>query len=179
VAGEIEIRLLSQTDDRSLFSCGNSALDRFFQHYSGQNQFKLRIAVTYVACAARSIAGFATVTMATLERAELPDSKLRKRMPAYPLPVLRLARLAVDVRAQSAGIGAALLRHVLTLALEQRNCVGCIGVLADAKPEAVSYYQRYGFEPLHGVTEGLAHGDPQPMLLLAATIERALARDRT
>jgi hypothetical protein len=46
---EIEIRLLQRTDDRSKFTCGEPALDRFFQHYAGQNQFKLHLAVTYVA----------------------------------------------------------------------------------------------------------------------------------
>jgi len=49
VAKAIEIRPLAKDDDRSGFSCGQPDLDRFFQHYAGQNQFKLRLAVTYVA----------------------------------------------------------------------------------------------------------------------------------
>ena len=46
---ELEIRLLRREDDRGAFSCGEPALDRFFQHYAGQNQFKLHLAVTWVA----------------------------------------------------------------------------------------------------------------------------------
>jgi len=43
------MRPLAKDDDRSDFSCGQADLDRFFEHYAGQNQFKLHLAVTYVA----------------------------------------------------------------------------------------------------------------------------------
>ncbi len=49
MAKAVEIRPLRQEDDRSGFSCGQADLDRFFQHYAGQNQFKLHLAVSYVA----------------------------------------------------------------------------------------------------------------------------------
>ena len=54
----IEIRRLSREDDRSQFSCGQDDLDRFFEHYAGQNQFRLHLAVTYVAFAKKKIIGF-------------------------------------------------------------------------------------------------------------------------
>jgi len=49
--------------------------------------------------------------------------------------------------------------------------VGCIGVLVDAKPDAVEYYRRYGFEELD-ILEG-ALGDrppPIPMFLPLAAV---------
>ena len=52
-----EIRPLAPDDDRSGFSCGHADLDRFFEHYAGQNQFKLHLAVTYVAVVAARVAG--------------------------------------------------------------------------------------------------------------------------
>lgn len=176
MAATIEIRLLRREDDRQGFSCGQGDLDRFFQHYAGQNQFKLGIAVTYVACVDGKIAGYATVSAASLERQELPGKRLRRRMPAYPLPVLRLARLAVDERVQGIGLGAALLRQVMELALGQRDKLGCVGVIADAKPDAVAFYETYGFEPLDGVVEGQLHTEPVPMFLSIGTIEQACAR---
>ena len=51
MAKVVEIRALARDDDRSDFSCGQPDLDRFFEHYAGQNQFKLHLAVTYVAVA--------------------------------------------------------------------------------------------------------------------------------
>lgn len=143
-------------------------------HYAGQNQFKLHLAVNYVAVVGVRIVGFATVAASSVERASLPSARLRKRLPAYPLPVLRLARLGVDLRAQGHGIGKALLRHVLSLAVEQRDRIGCVGVISDAKPEAVSFYQGLGFVPVDGVREGLLHGEPLPMFLSIDTVAASL-----
>jgi GNAT superfamily N-acetyltransferase len=173
VARTIEIRPLARDDDRSGVSCGQADLDRFFEHYAGQNQFRLHLAVTYVALVEARIVGFATVAASSIERTGVPSARLRKRLPAYPLPVLRLARLGVDTRVQGLGIGKALLRHVLALAVEQCARIGCVGVVTDAKPEAVRFYQGLGFVPVEGVREGLLHGEPLPMFLAIDTIASA------
>ena len=174
MAPAIEIRQLQRTDDRSGFSCGEPALDRFFAHYAGQNQFKLRLAVTYIALLRERIVGFATVAVGSLGRREVPDARLRRRLPSYPLPVLRIARLGVDQAAQGAGVGGMLLRHVFLIALAQRDTAGCLGVVTDAKPGAVAFYEKLGFIPLEGVREGRLHGDQTPMFLDIRTITAAL-----
>lgn len=169
----VEIRPLRQDDERGHFQCGDAELDRFFQHYAGQNQFKLHLAVTYVAVLRTEILGFATVAAGVIMRESLPAGKLRKRLPAYPLPVLRLARLAVDRRAQGRGIGKALLAHALRLAMEQRDHSGCLGVITDAKEPARPFYASLGFLPLQGVREGALHGEPTPMFLAMESIVQA------
>lgn len=174
MAKTIEIRPLAKDDDRSGFSCGQPDLDRFFEHYAGHNQFKLHLAVTYVAVVGTRIVGFATVAASSVERANVPSARQRKRLPAYPLPVLRLARLGVDTRVQGLGIGKALLRHVLAVAVEQRDRIGCAGVVTDAKPEAVSFYKGLGFVAVEGVREGLMHGEPLPMFLVIDAVAAAL-----
>jgi len=174
VATAVEIRPLAPEDDRSGFSCGHADLDRFFEHYAGQNQFKLHLAVTYVALVGQTIVGFATVSPSSLERTVIPSPRLRKKLPKYPLPVLRLARLGVDMRAQGLGIGRGLLQHVLRLAIEQRDRLGCVGVVTDAKPEAVEFYARLGFEILEGVYGGLLTSEPLPMFLAIETIAGSL-----
>ena len=166
-----EIRPLERGDDRAGFSCGEPALDRFFQHFAGQNQFKLHLAVTYVAVIEARILGFATVAASSVERKQVPPSSVRRRLPNYPLPVLRLARLGVDTRAQGLGVGRALLGHVLGLALDQRDRLGCVGVVTDAK--AIGFYERYGFTPLEGVREGALHGAPTLMFLAMSAITAA------
>lgn len=175
MAKAVEIRPLTRDDDRSEFSCGQMDLDRFFEHYAGQNQFKLHLAVTYVTVLDERIVGFATVAPSSIERATVPKARLRKRLPSYPLPVLRLARLGVDTRAQGLGIGKALLRHVLGLAIEQRDRLGCVGVVTDAKPDAIEFYEGLGFEALAGVREGLLLSEPRPMFLGIEMIAVALA----
>ena len=174
MAKTIEIRPLARSDDRRDFACGRPDIDRFFEHYAGQNQFKLHLAVSYVAVVDARIVGFATVAASSVERANVPSPRLRRRMPMYPLPVLRLARLGVDVRAQGEGIGRALLRHVLALALEQRDRLGCVGIVTDAKSETVGFYESLGFSRVEGAREGLLHGEPLPMFLAIGTVASAM-----
>lgn len=109
------------------------------------------------------IFGFVTIAAAEIEVAGLPASR-RKGLPAYPLPALRIARLAVDSRAQGRGVGAELLKQALIIARKTADAVGCVGVVVDAKQEAVSFYTRYGFEPMSTLRGAL--GDrPQPTSL--------------
>lgn len=176
MAKTVEIRPLTSDDDRSGFSCGQPDLDRFLEHYAGQNQFKLHLAVTYVAVLGGQLVGFGTVAASSLERNSIPDARQRRRLPSYPLPVLRLARLGVDTRAQGLGIGRALLRHVFELAIEQRDRVGCVGIVTDAKPRAVRFYEGLGLVPLEGVREGLLKEEPLPMFLGIETIAATAAR---
>lgn len=173
---EIRIRRLEPQDDRSGFRSGNIDLDRFFQRYAGQNQFRHHIGTTYVAVPGCQIAGFVTVSSGELA-AETLAKALRRRLPTYPLPILRLARLAVDQRFQGHGIGRLLLRAMLELALEMRDRVGCIGVVVDAKPEAVDFYADLGFRPMHLISGSL--GDrPDPIVMFLPIREIAAAAGR-
>jgi GNAT superfamily N-acetyltransferase len=131
-----EIRRLRSGDDRSGFRSGDPDLDRFFERFTGQNQFRHHVGVTYVAVEGDAILAFATVSPGQLEVEALPE-RIRKTLPRYPLPVLRLARLAVDGPAQGRGLGSLLLVTVFELAREMAETVGCLGVVVDAKPKAV------------------------------------------
>ena len=110
----LEIRLLLPGDDRSDFVSGDEALDRYFLKYAGQNQFRHRIGVNYVAIMEGRVIGYAGVSPAHIEVERVPAA-LSKRLPGYPLPVLRLARLATDRRVRGQGVGLELLRYVFVL----------------------------------------------------------------
>ena len=169
----LELRALRPEDDRSSFRSSNPALDYFFQQYAGQNQFRHHIGTTYVAVEEGRILGYATVSPAHLECASLPEVD-RKRLPSYPLPVLRLARLATAEDAQGQGVGKALLRHVCLLATRMSADFGCVGLLVDAKPEAVAYYEAFGFLRLEPVT-GEASMQPVPLFLAINKLMRFAA----
>jgi len=156
----MEIRPLREADDRTAFRSGDPDLDRFFVKYAGQNQFRHHIGTTYVAFEQGRICGFATVAPGNVEGEDLPPAA-RRRLPHYPLPVLRLARLAVDAATQGRGVGSALLRHVLLLALKMAEDYGCVGILVDAKTDAIQLYERFGFSPLE-VSQGQAESRPSP-----------------
>ncbi len=158
----IHARPLRPEDDRSAFHSGQPDLDRFFHRYAGQNQFRHHVGVTYIAVDdGAQILGFATVSASQLETTDLPSSQ-RRRLPRYPLPVLRLARLAVHEEAQGQGIGFHLLRMVFTLTRKMAGEIGCVGVVVDAKHEAVGFYGRFGFEAIEDVLEGELGDRPKP-----------------
>ena len=171
----IEIRALRESDDRARFRSGDADLDRFFLQYAGQNQFRHHVGVTYVALDAnRQVLAFATVAAAHVEIDGLPAAA-RTKLPRYPLPVLRLARLAVGQAAQGQGLGLQVLRFVLRLALNMADDYGCVGVVVDAKPGAVPFYTKYGFAPVDAV-EGAsdARPAPTPMFLSTRSIREAM-----
>lgn len=168
-----QIRRLSPDDDRTDFRSGDVDLDRFFIRYAGQNQFRHHIGTTYVAVDEDGfLAGFATVTPSEITPELIPKTK-RKKLPRYPLPVLRLARLATDERAKGHGVGGTLVRAVLHLAAQMAGDVGCVGVVVDAKPTAVRFYEKLGFIPLESVAGEL--GDRPPPTSMFLEIGQVLA----
>jgi len=175
----VVVRALSRTDDRSTFRSTSPELERFFRQYAGQEQFKHSIGITYVAVEATGlILGFVTVAAGALEADEIP-SAIRKRLPAHPVPVLRLARLATHADFLGQGVGRELTHFVFQLALEQSARVGCLGIVVDAKPESVDFYAKLGFvelTPLEGKSD--ARPQPTPMFLWIRTIAAVQSETR-
>lgn len=169
----MEIRALREGDDRSSFRSEDPDLDRFLKKFAGQNQFKHYVGVTYVAVERDVIAGYATVAPGHVEIEGLPAAE-RKKLPRYPLPVLRLARLAVDRGLQGQGLGVELLRFVLRLALRMADEYGCVGVVVDAKSGAAPFYEKYGFEAVE-LVQGASdvRPVPTPMFLSMRAIKKA------
>jgi GNAT superfamily N-acetyltransferase len=173
---DVCVRLLTPKDDRTQFDSGDIDLDRFFKRFAGQNQFRHHIGSTYVAelplpDGPGQIIGFVTVSPGELT-AEVISQATKRKLPCYPIPILRIARLAVDASFAGQGVGKLLLKAMFELALELKDSVGCAGVVVDAKPDAVRFYERYGFIPLEVV--GGALGDrprPLPVFLSVKLIE--------
>ena len=170
----IEIRALLPDDERRRFRSGNPDMDRFFLRFAGQNQFRHHLGVTYVAVEGDHILGFATVSAAQIEATELPG-KDRRRLPGYPLPALRLSRLGVSEAAKGRGIGSTLVGFALALAHETADRIGCVGVVVDAKREAVAFYEKLLFEPMTPHSGALEDRPvPVPMFLGIGSIPKSL-----
>jgi GNAT superfamily N-acetyltransferase len=170
----MEIRALRPSDERLGFSSGDEALDRYFHRFAGQNQFRNYLGVTYIAIEDATVLAFATLAPSEIEIDALPPA-LQKKLPRYPLPVLRLARLAVSLHAQGQGIGLEMLKYVNVLATQMASDYGCVGVVVDAKPGAVAFYTKYGFVALD-VLEGASSERPKLaiMFLSLHAIKRAM-----
>ncbi len=171
----ITIRPLQLSDDRANFRSGNDELDVFFHRYAGQNQFLRHIGVSYIALQNGQILGFYTVSAGHLTFDELPQP-MQKKLPRYPVPILRLARLAVDEKSRGKAIGSLLLRDAMLRALTMAESIGCAAIVVDAKAEAVPFYEKFGFASF-GAVEGLSGTRPLPvsMLLPLSAIRAGLA----
>jgi GNAT superfamily N-acetyltransferase len=146
VEPQIRIRSLERSDLRDRLDSGEPSLDTFLKVYAGQNQWRHHIAVTYAAVeeSTRVVVGFVTVAAGAFTPMEARAAKIPTG--GYPeVPVLRVARFAVDRRLQGLGLGAELLRYAMNIAVQQAELVGCAGIVADTKPSARAFYERFGF----------------------------------
>ena len=139
------IEALRPTHDRRAFSCGVDALDEYLRRFARQHS-DANISRTYVATQGATVRGFYSLAMSAIRKENLP-TKHASRFPNFPLPVARLARLAVDTRNQRQGMGDLLLADALARCLRLSTEIGMVGVIVDAKDEkARGWYERYEFE---------------------------------
>jgi GNAT superfamily N-acetyltransferase len=147
VTALFEIVPLSAEHDRLAFSCGVGALDGYLHHQAGQDM-RRRIANCFVATprGTNSIAGFYTLSAASIPLADLPRDQA-KRLPRYPvLPAALIGRLAIDRRQERQGLGSALLVDAFQRA--SRAAPAIFAIIVDAKDDnAARFYRHFGFQP--------------------------------
>ena len=139
------VELLATHHQRQGFDCGEPALNLFLQNQAGQLA-RRGFAKTYVVVAdnGTAVAGFVCVSAAQVEAVQLPANL---KLPRYPVPALRIGRLAVDVHYQRQGIGQLLMGFALQLALDFSNQIGLYAVLIDAKDaRAKGFFETLGFK---------------------------------
>jgi GNAT superfamily N-acetyltransferase len=152
--------------DSTAFDCGEPELNDWLRQQAFKNEAS-GASRTYVICAGGRIVGYYALATGAVARAAA-TGKVRRQMPD-PIPVMILARLAVDTRYQGQGLGYGLLRDALLRTLQVAAEAGIRAVLLHAMTaEAKRFYQRAGFQdsPL----------DPMTMMITIADIQKALAR---
>jgi GNAT superfamily N-acetyltransferase len=139
------IEALDTRHDRRSFSCGDSELDEYLRRFARQHA-AAKVSRTYVAANGATILGFYSLAMSAIRKDQLPAVH-QSRFPNFPLPVARLARLAVDQRHQRQGLGELLMADALSRCLRLSEEIGMVGVVVDTKHEgARRYYERFEFE---------------------------------
>lgn len=151
----LTITLFNKTQhDRSQFNCGDDALNRYLKNHANQNQND-NISKVFVAVQntidwegqLRQIYGYYTLSAGQISFEQLPET-IKKKMPKYPVPVARIGRLAVDKKYHKQGMGGFLLHDALSRILSISESIGIFSVIVDAKENAKTFYEAYGFEPL-------------------------------
>src|SRR5215469_13390637 len=168
----IIIRRLEERDEVENFDCGDEPLNNYLKRHAWSNQEKSSIGVTYVAVdesAPRTVLGYFTLATASVPRAGFPKKYVRG-LPPYDLPLILLARLAVDHRFAGRGVGHALISEAFRISLRVADEVGCRCIITDAYQDRISWYAKYGVLPI----EGAAEGGPKRIFLDVRTVRAAL-----
>ena len=103
-------------------------------------------AQTYVTCQGKHGVGFYTLAVGSIIYKDAPG-RVQKGLAKYPVPVMILARLAVEQRLQGQGIGKALLKDALLRTVEASEIAGIRALLVHAKDDiAKDWYRQFDFE---------------------------------
>lgn len=138
--------LLTKDHDRNFFDCGVPALNDYLKKYALQNQ-KKNVARTYVATRGLRIVGYYSLAYGSVSPEEASQN-VKSGLPKHPVPVILLARLAVDSTEQGGGLGAALLKEALLRTIQAAEIAGLRAMLVHAKDDSAKrFYEKFGFEP--------------------------------
>lgn len=137
---------LSEAHDTSLFDCGVPSLNDWLKKYALTSQ-KSDGAQTFVAHRGKTVVGYYALAAGSVSPDESPE-RVRAGQPRRDIPVIVLARLAVDKKEQGAGLGKALLKSALLACERAAETIGARAVIVHAIDEqAASFYRRFDFQP--------------------------------
>ncbi len=159
------IEKLQRIHNVDVFDCGQETLNRFLQRYALINQ-RADSAQTYVGVSGETIIGYYTLVVGHVIYDDAPE-RLAKGLPRHPIPIMLLARLAVDINNQNNGVGAGLLRNAMQRTLQIAEIAGVRAFLVHAKDDkAKHFYEHFNFTP--------SPTDPYHLFLLMKDIRKLL-----
>lgn len=163
-----KIRKLDPQNNVDDFSCGQPDLDDWLKRFALINQ-RAGMTTVFVALSDNNVVGYYALATGGVERADAPD-RVTRGVPAHPVPVVLLARLAVDSTAQKIGLGRALLRDALIRVAAAADEIGIRALLIHAKDDNARdfYMSQAEFEP--------SPTDPLHLFLLMKDLKKLLAR---
>jgi len=114
-----------------------------------------------------AIVGFHTLSAGQVNYEDAPE-RLSKGLARHPVPIMLLARLAVDRRWQGQGVGKALLRDAMQRTLQAADIAGIRAFAFHAKDdEARRFYQHFDFIP--------SPTDPMHLFVLLKDVRRMVS----
>jgi GNAT superfamily N-acetyltransferase len=140
------IEKLRRDHDVESFDCGKESLNLFLKRHAWVNQ-QSNAAQTYVLAQNLRVTGYYSLAAGSVFHEHAPE-RVRKGMARHPIPVVLLARLAVDVSVKGQGVGAGLLKDALVRVASAADLIGARALLTHAKDEeARRFYLHFNFEP--------------------------------
>jgi len=155
---------VSAQHDCSEFRSGEAALDIWLQRRALKNQIA-GATRSYVACCNHQVVGYYSLAVGSASR-QSATGAVGRNMPD-PVPVMILARLAVDQSWQGRGLGASLLRDAVARTVQAAAIAGIRAMLVHAiSTDAERFYRYFGFQP--------TQSEPMTLMATLSSLERAM-----
>lgn len=136
---------LEKSFDREAFNCGVEPLNEYLRKFALQNQKKDAARTYVVADVQNRILGYYTLVFGAIAPDDIPDD-ISRGLGRYQIPIILLARLAVDVVEKGQGLGGVLMRDAMLRTVQAAEIAGLRAVMVLAKDEiARSFYEKIGF----------------------------------
>ncbi len=148
----------------SAFNCGEPVLDDWLKRRSLINHLNGASRTFVVADMHNHVLGYYALASGAIAHQQATGA-VRRNMPD-PVPVMVLARLAVDLRAQGLNLGGALLRDAVNRVRAVSESVGVRALVVHALHESAwQFYSHYGFQPspVHTMTLMLRFAQGKPL----------------
>ena len=147
---------LNDEHDLDGFSCGNSELDRWLTEHALSATVKEPATYVLVDPPAERVLGYFAVAPHLVRREDLA-APFGRGMPRI-VPVILLAKLALDQGFQGSGLGSELLvRALRTIVIAARSAGGKLVVVDAIDDEAIGFYREHGFTAIPGDDRRLVH----------------------
>lgn len=129
------------------FDCGEEALNNFFVRHALQSQ-RANASQTYIGLADGDVIGFYSLAVGQIEHEDAP-ARVTKGLAHHPVPIMLLARLAIDTRWQGRGAGAGLLKDAMRRTLQAADIAGIRALVVHAKDDSARrFYEHFDFVSL-------------------------------
>lgn len=138
-----------QKHNRNGFDCGVLELNDFIQKYANKQQGnhlnKVYVLVKRNHDIPKPILGYYSLNANSISFESIPKEVV-KHIPQYPIPTIKIGRLARDIRTKGSGMGGVILGDALFKSLILSKKIGVFAVDVDAKnSQAKEFYKKYGF----------------------------------
>jgi GNAT superfamily N-acetyltransferase len=145
------------------FDCGQEPLNTFLTRFALSSQLA-NASQTYLGLDDDAVIGYHSLVVAEVRYDDAPE-RLTKGMARHPVPLMLLARFAVDQRWQGQGVGSGLLKDAMVRTLQAAGIAGIRALAVHAKDDdARSFYQHFDFVP--------SSTDPYHLFLLLKDLRR-------
>jgi GNAT superfamily N-acetyltransferase len=166
VSAERRIEKLRPDHPIEGFDCGREELNRYLLRYAWVNQ-QAGAAQTYVGVAGQAVIGYYTLAVGQVAREEAPE-RMTRGLARHPVPIMLLARLAVDHRWQRQSVGKGLLRDAMRRSLQAADIAGIRAFAVHAKDnDARRFYLKFDFIP--------SPTDPMHLFVLLKDVRRVIS----